>query len=151
MQTQSQPTGANASQMNVNPIYDTYKPPGFHTITSYMMVEDAFALIAFLKEAFDAVELYRVMDKDKIRNATLQIGDSCFMLSHSSKEDATKAHYLLYVADPDAMYDRAMANGAVSVLPVEDHPYHDRSGGVKDCAGNVWWIGKRLKEEQYKA
>lgn len=36
-------------------------------------------------------------------------------------------------------------------MKVEDQQsYGDRQGGVKDVAGNIWWISKRIKPEPYQ-
>ena len=48
-----------------------------------------------------------------------------------------------------AMYQRALDHGAVSELHPADMDYGDRQAGVKDMAGNYWWISKRLEEKGY--
>jgi uncharacterized glyoxalase superfamily protein PhnB len=47
----------------------------------------------------------------------------------------------LYVRDVDATYQRALQAGAVSLYEPKDQPYGDREGGVRDQAGNFWYIG----------
>jgi PhnB protein len=54
------------------------------------------------------------------------------------------AMILLYVADPDALYQRALKAGATSLREPADQPYGDRIGGVEDPTGNQWWVAKRL-------
>jgi len=134
-----------------NPIYDTYKPPGFHSITTYMSVKNPQALIDFLKDAFFAVELKRTVDEsDTIRNCILQMGDSCFMVSPCGDSDSMPGQYYLFVNDPDAMVERAVQHGASQIMKVEDMSYGDRQGGVKDVQGNMWWISKHMREELYQ-
>ena len=54
----------------------------------------------------------------------------------------TALHY--YVDDVDDTYQRALAAGATSLHePFEDHG--DRTAGVRDVAGNNWYIAKRLE------
>jgi PhnB protein len=132
-----------------NPIYDTYKPPGFHTMNAYMTAKDPKPLTEFLKKAFHAVEDHRTESDGIIRNVGLRIGDSCFMLG--THPNPMPSQFYLFVDDPDAMQARAIELGAVEIMKVKDQAYHDRQGGVEDVAGNKWWISKRLKEEPYSA
>jgi PhnB protein len=46
----------------------------------------------------------------------------------------------VYVEDTDAVYRRALEAGASSIGEPVDQPYGERSGGVKDPSGNVWYI-----------
>ena len=47
----------------------------------------------------------------------------------------------LYVPDADAVYQRALAAGATSLLEPMDEPYMgDRLASVEDLAGNQWLI-----------
>jgi PhnB protein len=34
-------------------------------------------------------------------------------------------------------------------MKVADMPYGDRQGGVRDIAGNIWWVSQRLTAEPY--
>ena len=61
----------------------------------------------------------------------------------------TRGSYYLYVADADASVAQALGAGAVLEMPVQDMPYEDRQGGVKDPHGNIWWISQRLKSGPY--
>ena len=132
---------------NDKDIYNTYMPPGFHTVTPYMTAKDAKVLLDFFKKAFHAMELDRTEVDGVIRNVIVQIGDSSFMIG--SNPDPQPSQFLLYVDDPDAMHARAIECGAKNIMKVEDRDYGDRQGGVEDIAGNKWWISKRLSEEPY--
>jgi PhnB protein len=48
---------------------------------------------------------------------------------------------MLYVSDPDAMYQQAIAAGATSVMPLSDQPY-GRVGGVQDPVGTQWFFSR---------
>ena len=52
----------------------------------------------------------------------------------------------VYVDDADAVYQRALAAGATSVQAPVDQFYGDRSGGVKDAFGNLWWIATHIED-----
>jgi PhnB protein len=51
----------------------------------------------------------------------------------------------LYVPDVDATYRRAIQAGGMSVQePRQKAGDPDRRGGVKDPAGNTWWISSQV-------
>jgi PhnB protein len=121
---------------------------GFHSVTPYLVVERAGDLIDFLKKAFDAKETYRMTHPDgTIMHAEARIGDSLVMLGDACGEHKPMPCYLhLYVPDVDAVYQRALQAGAVSVREPADQFYGDRSAGVRDPAGNFWEIGTHKQD-----
>ena len=116
------------------------KHPGYHTITPYLTVERAEQLVDFVKTAFDGVEVFRTTGSAGGLHAEVTIGDSKLMIGgfKGVEEKPTALH--LYVADADAVYQRALAAGAVSLEEPVDQFYGDREAGIKDPTGNVWWI-----------
>ena len=50
----------------------------------------------------------------------------------------------LYVPDADRVYRDALDAGAESLYGPVDQPYGDREAGVKDVAGNHWYIATHL-------
>ncbi len=136
----------------MNKEYDTYIPEGFHTLNSYLFVKDAEAYITFLKAAFGAVEKSRTMDDTNtiVRNVILMVGNSSFMISESSDHyPAMTTAFYVYMADADAAMAKAIECGATLELEAMDMPYGDRQGGVRDPAGNIWWIATRLVHQYY--
>ena len=130
-----------------------YAPAGHHTVTPYVIVSDARAAIDFWSRAFGAVQTsLNVDDAGKVRHAEVRIGDSPIMLAEafefrgvSAADPAalggrTSLHIYLYVPDVDALFAQAVVAGAREVMPVADQAYGDRSGGVVDPFGHVWWI-----------
>ncbi len=61
--------------MAVKPIRE-----GFHTVTPYLMVQEAAKLIDFVKEAFAATELFRGTGSAGGIHAEVRIGDSMVMI-----------------------------------------------------------------------
>jgi PhnB protein len=140
----SDPTIKEDQTMAVKPI-----PDGYHSITPYLVVPDAPKTIAFLKQAFGATTLFEPMKRPdgSIGHAELKIGDSPLMLSEANEQcPATRAMIHLYVPDVDATYKKALAAGATSVMEVADQFYGDRSGGVKDPAGNSWYVATHKED-----
>jgi len=128
----------------INPV-----PPGFHTVTPYLIVEGASKLIDFLKQAFDAkvIVCHQQAELNIIKHAQLLIGDSFILLADAVEQTkAQPCSLYLYLADVDAAYKRALQAGATSLMEPADMYYGDRNGGVKDFAGNRWWIGARVED-----
>src|SRR5678815_1267625 len=92
-------------------------PPGYHTVTSYLTVDDCARAIDFYKKAFGAQEMMR-MDgpAGKIAHAEIKIGDSIIMLADEMPGSSarapksvggTTAGIFLYVKDIDSSYKQA--------------------------------------------
>jgi uncharacterized glyoxalase superfamily protein PhnB len=129
--------------MAVSPI-----PPGCHTITPYLLVKGAAAVLDFAKKAFAAEETFRLALADgTIMHAQMKIGDSMLMLAEAQGAHAPfPAMLYLYVPDVDAMYASAIQAGGVSLRPPTDEFYGDRACGVQDAAGNQWWIATHKED-----
>ncbi len=56
----------------------------------------------------------------------------------------TPVRLMLIVEDPDAVFDQAVAAGAVVRSPMQDHDYGWRDGSVVDPFGHRWEIGRPL-------
>lgn len=54
----------------------------------------------------------------------------------------TPVRLMLIVDDPDAVFERAVAAGAVVRSPMQDREYGWRDGSVMDPFGHRWEIGK---------
>jgi PhnB protein len=121
---------------------------GFHTVTPYLMVQEAAKLIDFVKQAFGAAELLRTTGSAGGIHAEVRIGDSMVMMGGGgawSGEPMPAAIYL-YMDDVDAVYTRALQAGATSISEPADQPYGDRLAGVKDAFGNVWYISTHIRD-----
>jgi len=130
-------------------------PPGFHMVTPYLVAEDGPALLEFTKQAFEGEETFRTVAPAGGLHAEVRIGDSMLMVGGGipGKEfKATpKTHALhIYVEDADAVCQRAVAAGATLIDEPRDQEYGERSGSVKDSAGNLWYIATH-KGESYIA
>ncbi len=121
-------------------------PDGFHSVTPYVIVEDGARFIEFTQEAFGAEQTERMENPDGgIRHAQVKIGDSFVMLGEPQGEPMPASLYL-YVPDCDAVYERALAAGATSIMEPADQFYGDRGAGVTDPCGNIWWIGTHIED-----
>lgn len=130
-----------------------YIPPGFGTVTPYFFVKDAEAFIAFLVHALGGEETLRTLRPDgAVQNVQVRLGTSTVMVSEATaRHPQMGGAYYLYVEDADASMKRALEHGASLEMPVDDMPYGDRQGGVRDRHGNIWWISQRTVEQPYTA
>jgi PhnB protein len=124
------------------------KPDGYHTVTPYLIVEGAADLIAFLRTAFGARELFRLgAANGMVGHAEVEIGDSRVMISDATPEHRpTPAMLHLYVDNADTAHRQAIEAGATSLQEPSDQFYGDRGGGVKDRFGNIWWVATHIED-----
>jgi PhnB protein len=123
----------------------SFIPEGYHTITPYLVAQDASALIDFVGKVFGGQETFRTIGSAGGIHAEVRVGDSMLMMGGGAPELSwrgqtwpTALH--IYVKDTDAAYERALKAGAQSIQPPADQEYGERSGSVKDGAGNHWYI-----------
>ena len=124
-------------------------PDGFHTVTPYLIVDGAKKVIYFMQQALGAKHDHELTLRPDgmVMHATLKIGDSMVMISDASEHaKAMPVMLYLYVPDVDAAYQRAIKAGATSIMEPADQFYGDRSGGVKDAAGNSWFFGTHIED-----
>src|SRR5262245_25992396 len=122
---------------------ETWKPDGYPSVSCYLMVKQAPLVIEFLSRALGARQLRRFDAADgTVMHAEMRIDDSVVMLSQGSPDyPAFPAWLHVYVRDVDAIYQQALAAGGVAVqAPRQNAGDPDRRGGVKDPAGNTWWL-----------
>ncbi len=129
-------------------------PEGYHTITPYLVAQNAPALLDFVTQVFHAKENYRSTGGAGGMHADVSLGDSHMMIGgggpgYSWKGEAKLGAFHIYVRDCDAVYKRAVDAGAVTILPPTDQDYGERSASVKDPEGNFWYIAT-FKGKDYK-
>lgn len=123
-------------------------PNGHQAVMPYLMMEDATSFVGFIESVFDAELTHKDMRGDIVGHCEANINGSTIMFSNSRDEwKPATANLFVYVADADATFKKAMANGATTVMEMADQDY-GRSGGFADPHGNVWWITTCPKGEQ---
>ena len=129
-------------------------PPGFSTLTVHLTVPGCSEYISFLERAFNAVEISRSPGPGgKLMHANVKVGDTVMMLNDDFPEMGgppivqgnwpLRLH--LYVADADALWAQALANGCEVVFPLQDQFWGDRYGQVRDPKGFVWGIATKIE------
>ena len=123
-------------------------PEGCHTVTPYLTVTGAAALVSFLARAFGAKE-HHVMrgPKGEVWHGDMIIGDSHVMLGEANGPwQPMPAAVYLYLPDCDATYKRALEAGGTSIQEPKTQFYGDRHAAVKDPCGNTWWIATHVED-----
>jgi PhnB protein len=122
------------------------------TITAYPVVQDVPALVTFLSRAFRATEKFRGKGASGGYHVELQIGRSSLMIGGGTdpawKGTARPMAFHIYVADADASYSSAMANGAESLVPPTDLGHGRRTANIKDPSGNRWYIASAGRNDK---
>jgi PhnB protein len=124
------------------------------SIAPWLSVRNSARAVDFYKAAFGATEVFRMGDGGDGGSvvARLSVDGAEFWLSDESPEHANfspqslgggTVRIILTVADPDAVFARAVAAGATQVFPVGEE-YGWRLGRVVDPFGHHWEIGREL-------
>jgi PhnB protein len=129
-----------------------------------LIVSSAADAITWYSEAFDAKEQMRLADDaGHIMHAEIRIGESPVMLADEFPDQGyvspatlggSSVLLLVYVADVDAVFDRAISMGATALRAVSDQFDGDRRGTLIDPFGHIWILGTRRIEmsvEEIKA
>lgn len=124
-----------------------YKPTGYNSVSPYLIVSGASGAIDFLKQVFGAVEIRRLpTPTGKVRHAEVRIDDTVVMLADGADGwPLSPSSIHIYVPDVDAVYERALGAGAVSVQEPVQKDDEDKRGGVKDAGGTTWWIATKVE------
>jgi len=135
----------------VNPI-----PEGYPQVIPYLTVDGASAAIDFYTTVFGATERLRMpAPGGKVGHAELEIGDSVVMLADAFPDmgnqtpaalGGTPVTVMVYVADVDAVFDRALKAGATEERKVENQFYGDRAGQFVDPFGHKWFVATHVED-----
>ena len=120
-----------------------WKPATYTSVSPYLICQDPNQIIAFLTAVFDAALVRRFDRPDgSLMHGEIRIDDSIVMLGGGATEHkSSEVHLHVYVADAHAVFDRAIALGAVAIqAPVRKDADDDLRGGFQDPAGHIWWV-----------
>lgn len=124
-----------------------YTPKGYHSITPYLLVEEASEMIEFLQSVFDAIPVIISHHGNKIGHAALKIGDSMLEVADACEEwGTTSAAIHLCVPEVDTTYRKALDAGATSLREPADMFYGEWGASVKDPSGIQWHIATQTEE-----
>jgi PhnB protein len=138
------------SETNVNPI-----PDGYHSITPFIVVNEAAKAIEWYQRVFDAKVLTRNDGPDgSVMHAEVQIGDSILQLADANPQwglispdpEQITASLVLWVPDCDAVYAKAVEAGATVREEPSVFVTGDRYASIADPFGRRWAIQTRVED-----
>ena len=117
-------------------------PKEHHALMPYLMVTGAEKFTEFVKNVFDAEHSFSRMREDgkTVMHSEIQINDSTIMFCDATEQWKPQAAGLfVYVNNAGESYQKALANGAITVMGLSDQEY-GLTCCVPDPFGNTWWI-----------
>ncbi len=130
-------------------------PPGFHSVTPYLVIDGAAQAIEWYKRAFGAKEINRSpVPGGKILNAQIKIGDSFVMMSDDFQMSTAKAPSAVgtttvtlhvFTKNVDKLFQQALAAGAKEIMPLDNQFWGDRYGQLQDPFGHLWSLSQHIK------
>jgi PhnB protein len=122
------------------------------SVAPMLSVRHGARAVEFYKAAFGAGEVFRIEAPDGAVVARLSIDGAEFWVSDESPEHGNfspeslgggTVRMILTVADPDAMFARALTAGAREIVPMKED-YGWRLGRLADPFGHHWEVGRPL-------
>jgi len=136
----------------------SYIPKDYNSVTPYLIIKGAAQAIEYYKKVFGATETVRMNGPNgMVGHAELKIGDSHIMLAdenpsmgqgHTSPATVGGSPVSLYVYFPDVdrVVEKAAAEGAKILKPVQDQFYGDRNGFIQDPFGHLWGVATHVED-----
>ena len=128
-------------------------PPGYNTVSPYLIYEDAARAVAYLTTMFGFTERRSQPGASGRTHYELLLGeDGLVMLGQGSDTFRSlksldvypPALIHVYVGDVDELYKRAKAAGA-EVTDLETAPVGDRRFTATDPEGQLWVFAQRMR------
>jgi PhnB protein len=131
-------------------------PSGYRGAIPYLNVRGGWNALAFYRRAFAATEVVSLArDGGFLAHAELAIAGAVIMVRDEYPDygflspqtvGGTGCEILIYVEDVWSFVDRAAAEGAQVVRPVERQFHGDEMAVLKDPYGHVWFFATRVEE-----
>jgi PhnB protein len=125
-------------------------PAAYGSLTPALVFRDARLAIDWYGKVFGArVKTRMDMPDGRVMHAELRIGDSILMMGDEAPQMGVRSaeslggsgsSLMLYVKDCDAVFARAVAEGARALMPPADQFWGDRWGQLIDPFGHRWGI-----------
>src|SRR5262245_13551608 len=144
-----------AAKKKVAPI-----PPGYYTVTPYLVVRGAAKAIDFYKRAFGAKEKLRMDTPDgKVAHAEIAIGNSIVMVGDEMPQmgatapptvGGTTGSLFIYTKNVDDASAKARSAGASSEQAPTDMFWGDRYAKLVDPFGHKWSMATHVEDASPK-
>lgn len=122
-------------------------PPQYLPVIPYLIVNDSASFLQLTKAVFGATEQHiSRYDNGEIQHGEIRIHDAVIMFSQANENWATKpAGMFLYVENVDAVYEKGIRHGCISLVqPIQQE--YGYTAGFEDPYGNQWWIVEGEKD-----
>ena len=131
-------------------------PDNSSVVMPRLVCRDPAAAIDFCARTFGAVELNRRPGPDgTTAHALMSIGPAMIMIESEwstlpsrapTPDGSSPVVIFVYVEDVDATVERAVANGARILVPLQNQFWGDRMAWIMDPEGHVWTVATRIEE-----
>jgi PhnB protein len=151
---QRPPQPAARKSKKVQPI-----PAGYGAVTPQLVVSPCVDALEFYERAFGAQVLMRLPGPDGLlMHAEMKLGGAIIMLADEmsmpgevvrkspKNAGAITGGVMLYVEDVDAVFQRALDEGAKSVREPTDEFWGDRFAQLEDPFGHVWSMATHVRD-----
>lgn len=123
-------------------------------VSPYLLVDDVDEQVDWVVDVLGFADLGRAQGPDgKTMHAAVRAGDGLVMMgtpgaNHQTPKrlGGTTMMTYVYVDDVDATYARAKEKGAEIDVEIADQFYGDRSFGVRDPQGHLWWLAQHVRD-----
>ena len=122
-------------------------PDGYRTLSPYLIAHGAEQLVGFVSRVFGTSERRRMTGAQGAFHFEVELGDSVLMIGEGGSA-SFPAMLHVYVEDSDAVYERALAEGATSAAEPHDTSFGDHRAAFDDPWGNQWWVATRVREPE---
>jgi PhnB protein len=120
------------------------KPPGYYLpVMPYLIVNKAYDFIDFVQKVFNAkTEFIAPREEGVIMHGEITIGKAAIMFCDATEVYLPRpAGMFILISNVEEVYQKALANGAVSIQEPAEREY-GLSAGFQDVFGNQWWLTK---------
>jgi PhnB protein len=128
-------------------------PPGYNTVSPYLIYEDAARAVEYLTRTFGFKERLAQPGAAGRRHYELVLGDDGLVMLGQGSDTFRGLKSLdiyppalihVYVGNVEELYERAKAAGA-DVTDLEDSPAGDRRFTATDPEGQMWVFAQRVR------
>ena len=133
------------------------RPEGYTTLTPFLVCSPAAEAIRFYEEVFGATVVARMDGPDGVvMHAELDLGNGRLQLGDPNEDyglvvpdrsgDAVSGSTCIYVADADAVFEKAVARGATVREKPATFVTGDRFASIYDPFGHRWAVMTRVED-----
>jgi PhnB protein len=127
-----------------------------YTVTPHLVVRDAAAASEWYQRALGAEERGRIpVPGGRFMQIELRFGDSTVMIADEFPElrvvsprsvGGTVGALVIHTDDVDALWRRALEEGAEVSVPLQEMFWGDRHGEIFDPFGHRWGLAQHLRD-----